>query len=103
MNGYIFQRVTRLLRDAISLPVALPTATLEPPRLAERFGTVTIGFTVADELVLCEVVFQRAIEAERDVCRVTGNVRVARRIGISFGLAACLHAVQEIANVVCRR
>ena len=42
-----------------------------------------------------------AIQRECDVRRVTGDVRVARRIRVSFGLAPRFDAIQEITNVEC--
>src|ERR1700690_1034554 len=65
---------------------------LHAPRFAKRFGPQAVGLFVTDELVLHEIVFQGAVEVERGVRRVAGDVRVARRLGISLRLAPRLHA-----------
>src|SRR3972149_10356923 len=59
-----------------------------PPMFTQRLGSQTIGLFVVDELVFLEVVFHLAVQVERDVRRVAGDVRVAGRIGISLRLAA---------------
>lgn len=40
---------------------------------------------------------------ERDVCRVTGDVRVAGRNCVALGLAPRFNAVEKIANMERRR
>src|SRR5580704_5543927 len=81
------------------MPAPSSVAKSDPPRLADRFGTQSVGLFVADELVLGQVVLDRSIEIQRDIRRVTGDVREAGRVGVAFWLAARLHAIEKISDV----
>src|ERR1035441_10564819 len=72
---------------------------LNVPRFAERFGAQTVGLLGADELVLDGIVMNLATEKEGDVGRVTGDVRMARRVGVSARLTPRPDAVKEVADV----
>ena len=63
----------------------------------------TLRVLVVDELVLLVVVVHLAIQVECDIRSVTGDVRIASRLGIALRLAARFYAVEEIANVERRR
>src|ERR1035438_9733315 len=75
------------------------TVMLNVPRFAERFGAETVGLLVADELVLDGIVLNLAAQEEGDVGRVTGDVRMARRVGVSARLTPRPDAVKEVADV----
>ena len=62
-----------------------------------------IGLFVVDELVRRVVIIHLPPQMQTDIRRVTGEVRVARRVGIPFWLTACLDAVENIASVEGRR
>ena len=49
------------------------------------------------------VVLHRTSQVQRDVGRVAGDVGIAGRVRISLWLAASLHAVEEVADMVRRR
>ena len=73
------------------------------PRFPQRFRAQPVRLLVTDELILYRVIVDLAVEEQRDVRCMTGNVRVARSIRVRPGRPARLDAIEKVADVeVCR-
>lgn len=88
------------IRGVSDVPIS---RSLQPPWLAQCFGSQTIRLFVIDERVRFVVVFDLAIQRQGDIGGVTRDMRVASRIGVAFGFRAGFNAVEEIADVERRR
>ena len=75
----------------------------QPPRLAQRFGSQTIGLQVSDKFVLHRIVIDFSTEEEGDVRRVASDVRIAGRVSVGFRLTTRLYAIEKITDVECGR
>src|SRR5687767_10044834 len=69
-----------------------------PPRFADGLRTQAVSLRIVDELVLRRIELHRAIERDRDVCRMARDVRIASCVGVALRLAPRLHAIEKIAH-----
>ena len=76
---------------------------LQSPRFSKSFRSQSVSLFIIHKFMSRIVVLHRTSKVQRDVGRMAGDVGIAGRVRISLGLAASFHAVEEVADVICRR
>lgn len=75
---------------------------LQSPWFSKSFRSQSVSLFIIHKFMSRIVVLHRASQVQRDVGRVADDVGITGGVRISLWLAASLHAVEEVADVIRR-